>query len=271
MRVLCHRLVLPLCLFQHPFEPFTTFPARNAAGLPEPGGLFSKSGRSCAGKKSIQVRSGGGALPAPRSGGQRWVRWRCGASLAWPRAGNFPPLRLPAGSAWHRDGTCWEAAHVMGGLIRGCWSRATRCLLGRGERCRERFYVPIKPPPAVASCCCGRWADAWSRSKVRAPCPAGAWGGNAAATAVPPCLAVPPLLVIYKHEGCAVARSLPNPSPPSSWGLSSVVQRRRKLRVSGTVLPTGVGMQLGDSGCALGCDCLVAQRIPPGTTPPPLT
>lgn len=41
--------------------------------------------------KSIQVclaRPVRGSLPAPRAGGQR----RCGASLAWPRVGNFPVL-----------------------------------------------------------------------------------------------------------------------------------------------------------------------------------
>lgn len=45
------------------------------------------------------------------------VETRCQPRLA--ACGEFPSLCLPAGSAWHRDGTCWEAAHVMGGVMGG--------------------------------------------------------------------------------------------------------------------------------------------------------
>ena len=45
------------------------------------------------------------------------------------------------------------------------------------------------------------------------------------AVTVPPCLAVPPLLVIYKDEGFAIAGSSPNSPPPSSWGLSFAIRR----------------------------------------------
>jgi len=133
------------------------------------------------------------------------------------------------------------------------------------------FLFPCcESPPAVSGRCCGCWAGAWPHPKVKAPCHTGAWGRNAAV--VPPHLAVPPRLVMYEHEGFAVARSSSNPHPPPSWGPSCAVRSQRELRDLGAVLPTSVGtMPLGASGCALGCDFLVAQRLAPGTTPSPLT
>lgn len=94
MKALCPRLVLPPCFFQHPFEPFTTFPARNAAGLPEPGGLFSKSGRLCAGKKHPGVLSrageGGGRHPMQEGSGG------CGGDTVPASPGCVRGISLPA-------------------------------------------------------------------------------------------------------------------------------------------------------------------------------
>lgn len=67
-----------------------------------------------------------------------------GASLAWPGVGNF--LHLPAGSAWHLDETCWEAAHVMGGFVRGglSWGPAAS---KRGEVMPPDFFISHPPAP----------------------------------------------------------------------------------------------------------------------------
>lgn len=95
MRALCHRFVLPPCLFQHPFERFITFPASNAVRLLEPGRLFSKSGRSCAGKKHP------GALGRDGEGGLCWHPMQegsggCGGDMVPASPGCVRGISLPA-------------------------------------------------------------------------------------------------------------------------------------------------------------------------------
>lgn len=49
-------------------------------------------------------------------------------------------LHLPAGSAWHLDAICWEAAHVMGSFMRGglSWGPAAS---PRGEVMPPDFFM----------------------------------------------------------------------------------------------------------------------------------
>lgn len=205
-------LFSPPCLFQHLFEHFTTLATRNAAGLLELGGLFSKSGRSCAGKKhpGVLCKAGEGSLPAPRAGGQQWETVPASPGRVWGIS-----LHLPAGSAWHPDETCWEAAHVMGGFVRGGLSWGPAASLRGGLVPPDFFRYPLRPWCWVGACSC---------SKVRAPYLAVLQEETLPSPALPGWLCHQ-LLVIYKHEGSAVARSSPNPPPPSSWGLSSAVRR----------------------------------------------
>lgn len=107
-------------LFQHLFEHFTTLPTRNAVGLLELGGLFSKSGRSCARKKHPGVLSKtgeGGLCRHPVQEGSRG----CSGDAVSASPGRLwgISLHLPAGSAWHLGAICWEAAHAMGAFVRG--------------------------------------------------------------------------------------------------------------------------------------------------------
>lgn len=85
----------PHSLFQHLFEHFTTLPTRNAAEL---GGLFSKSGRSCARKKhpGVLSKAGEGAsagTPCKRAA-LGAVETRCQPRLA--ACGEFPCTCPPA-------------------------------------------------------------------------------------------------------------------------------------------------------------------------------
>lgn len=82
------------------------------------------------------------------------VETRCQPRLA--ACGEFPSLRLPAGSAWHLDGTCWEAAHVMGGLRGGASRGGPVASQGAGGQCPQSFLCSpaVKAPLAAASCCC---------------------------------------------------------------------------------------------------------------------
>lgn len=107
-------------LFQHLFEHFTTLPTRNAVGLLELGGLFSKSGRSYARKKHPGVLSKtgeGGLCRHPVQEGSRG----CSGDAVSASPGRLwgISLHLPAGSAWHLGAICWEAAHATGAFVRG--------------------------------------------------------------------------------------------------------------------------------------------------------
>lgn len=79
-------------LFQHLFEHFTTLLTRNAVGLLELGGLFSKFGRSCARKNhpGVLSKTGEGASAGSpcRRAAVGAVEMRCQPRLA--ACGEFP-------------------------------------------------------------------------------------------------------------------------------------------------------------------------------------
>lgn len=135
--------------------------------------------------------------------------------------GEFPSCACPPAPLGILTGLVGKRLMLMGGLVGGAGPGDVLPLEEVGGP-RVFVFSGCESSQAVAGCCCGCSAGACSRSKVRASCPTDASRGN---VAVPPRLAEPLLLVIYQHQGFAVARSSLNPPTPSSQGPSSAVQR----------------------------------------------